>query len=354
MRQDIKVLPYKTGSASARALANAIGCRQIRLQGSAINVMNEKKIINWGSTLTNSDFSAIASHHTIYNRPLAVQVASDKLATFRLLEQASVRTVPYTSDSQIAYSWQTEGDRIYVRHALSGHSGRGIQVCQSDESLPAAPLYTKYTPRTEEYRVHVVGGIVTDFQRKAMNPDADLSDVDWRIRNHENGFIYARTPNINTTRHAVEEVTKLAIDAVNALRLDFGAVDIIWNATRDKAYVLEVNTACGLEGTTLERYSKALLELVDGQDVTPLDFSELSFDTGVQLDPDDTEQPEPESDSQVFWGLVCSGIGMDDSLGLFKTEEAANNAKPQSRYYNIVTLNTNLSLDAKPVEVNDA
>jgi D-alanine-D-alanine ligase-like ATP-grasp enzyme len=36
--------------------------------------------------------------------------------------------------------------------------------------------------------------------------------------------------------------------------LDFGAVDVIWNEKEDKYYVLEVNTACGLEGTTLDKY----------------------------------------------------------------------------------------------------
>ena len=49
--------------------------------------------------------------------------------------------------------------------------------------------------------------------------------------------------------------------AIKALGLDFGAVDIIYNEAEDQHYVLEVNTAPGLEGTTLQKYTEAILEM---------------------------------------------------------------------------------------------
>ena len=55
----------------------------------------------------------------------------------------------------------------------------------------------------------------------------------------------------------------MGIDAVSALGLDFGAVDIIEDAD-GKLYVLEVNTAPGLEGQTLTLMAEALKELIDG------------------------------------------------------------------------------------------
>ena len=39
--------------------------------------------------------------------------------------------------------------------------------------------------------------------------------------------------------------------------LDFGAVDLIWNEHENKCYVLEVNSAPGIEGTTLQQYVTA-------------------------------------------------------------------------------------------------
>jgi D-alanine-D-alanine ligase-like ATP-grasp enzyme len=51
-------------------------------------------------------------------------------------------------------------------------------------------------------------------------------------------------------------MTEHSISAVNTLGLDFGAVDLIV-AKDGRVYVLEVNTAPGIEGITLEKYVKA-------------------------------------------------------------------------------------------------
>ena len=45
-----------------------------------------------------------------------------------------------------------------------------------------------------------------------------------------------------------------------AVGLKIGAVDIIWNELENKCYVLEINTAPGLEGTTLVKYTEAILK----------------------------------------------------------------------------------------------
>ena len=47
--------------------------------------------------------------------------------------------------------------------------------------------------------------------------------------------------------------------AIKVLGLDFGAVDIIYNKQEDKWYVLEVNTAPGIYGTTLDKYVNAIM-----------------------------------------------------------------------------------------------
>ena len=53
----------------------------------------------------------------------------------------------------------------------------------------------------------------------------------------------------------------IAVNAVKALGLDFGAVDIIYNEKENQYYVLEVNTAPGLEGTTLIKYAERFSKL---------------------------------------------------------------------------------------------
>lgn len=56
------------------------------------------------------------------------------------------------------------------------------------------------------------------------------------------------------------QVTEQSLNAIGVIGLDFGAVDVIWNQQKQMAYVLEINTAPGLEGTTLENYIKAFKE----------------------------------------------------------------------------------------------
>ena len=58
-----------------------------------------------------------------------------------------------------------------------------------------------------------------------------------------------------------EEAKNAAIKAVEALDLDFGAVDII-ETRQGEIFVLEVNTAPGLEGKTVESYGNAILNFI--------------------------------------------------------------------------------------------
>jgi hypothetical protein len=62
--------------------------------------------------------------------------------------------------------------------------------------------------------------------------------------------VFARTDIMDSP-----EVRELAARAVSALGLDFGAVDIAY--CEGLPYVLEVNTAPGLHGTTLVKYVNA-------------------------------------------------------------------------------------------------
>ena len=49
---------------------------------------------------------------------------------------------------------------------------------------------------------------------------------------------------------------------MESIGLDFGAVDVIYNGHSNRAYVLEINTAPGLTGTTLDNYAAALRNLI--------------------------------------------------------------------------------------------
>ena len=60
---------------------------------------------------------------------------------------------------------------------------------------------------------------------------------------------------------ASEHTKTTAIKAVQALGLDFGGVDIV-ETPDGTGYVIEVNTACGLHGTTITKYCEAINKYV--------------------------------------------------------------------------------------------
>jgi glutathione synthase/RimK-type ligase-like ATP-grasp enzyme len=225
-------------------LACALGGKVLKKENSKYIRRSGDVVINWGA----SDAGNLSSLNLAGN----VAKAANKLHSFRALAEAGV-SIPAFSSSKDTVDWT---GLTVVRHKLSGHSGEGIELRDASD-LPHAPLYVQYIPKKAEYRVHVVGKRVVLVQRKARNPECD--NPNWKVRNHDNGFIFVR----NDVKPP-EEVLTQAVRAVVALGLDFGATDVIWNEKNSRAYVLEVNTAPGLEGSTIDDYAQGFRNFIQG------------------------------------------------------------------------------------------
>lgn len=247
----IIINPYKNGSKSVTALKKEMGGVELKLENSRFVGNPRKKVINWGA----SRVSEQVAKCQLLNHPDFVRVAGDKLLTFRAMEQAGVVIPSFTTDIAVARKWIEEGCEVVERNVLRGHSGQGIRLVKTAAELTKdCPLFVKYIPKKQEYRVHVFQGKVIDIQRKARKKEVADENVNWKIRNLDGGFIYARDFDENDLP---KDVVGNAIAATAALSLDFGAVDIIHNDKQKKSFVLEVNTAPGLQGQTLEAYVRA-------------------------------------------------------------------------------------------------
>ncbi|MBU6231632.1 hypothetical protein KGP36_03095 [Patescibacteria group bacterium] len=197
-------------------------------------------MINWG----NKDA------HRLFPQALnsSTEEATDKLRFFRALQGSDITPAFWTNADEIP----NDAFPIVCRTILNGHSGRGIVIADSRDQLVRAPLYTQYVKKQAEFRIHL-GRRGNEYvtiaeQRKVRDPNVEVTD--WRIRNHDSGFIFQRQ-GIEVPA-SVRDVARLCIEA---LRLDFGAVDVIYNVRQRRAYVLEINTAPGLEGQTVEDYA---------------------------------------------------------------------------------------------------
>lgn len=190
------------------------------------------------------------------NPSTKVKIASNKLETFNLLAECEQVNLPLFSNRlEDAQAWINDGKVVVCRTKLNGHSGAGIVLAARAEDIVVnCPLYVQYIKKAKEFRVHVAFGKVIDIQAKRKRADYE-GEVDYAIRNHHTGWVYCRED--------IEEPADLqqqALDSILTLGLDFGAVDIIYNKHLNKSYVLEVNTAPGLQGATVEKYANAFTE----------------------------------------------------------------------------------------------
>lgn len=258
------VLPYMKGSESVNNLANALNCKKIKLENSKLKDNPNRIVINWG----NSQFDISPYPNTTFlNPPEVIAKIINKRNFFQLIEEYNsnvdddekVSIPEYTTDKEIAKDWLREKFDIVVRQRLTAHSGEGIELLLAPNEnedipeVPEAPLYTKYIKKQDEYRVHIIKGVITDIQRKARNLNLSGSVTNYQIRNYSNGFIFVRN-NLSVPDEVINQCHKAFI----ASGLDFGAIDVIWNNHRKAAYILEINTACALKSRiSLSRYADA-------------------------------------------------------------------------------------------------
>ena len=251
------IYSHNPHSEGAKLLSQALNVKRIKHGNSKFRGGMGKAIINWGAGTLPDQVDVC---QRILNKPEAIRKASNKLKSFELFQEAGVTIPPFFTDYGDAEDWMIDNDGAVVcRTVLNGHSGAGIVIADTVDELVAAPLYTVYIKKQEEYRYHVFMGQVVDIQRKARKRDVPDDAVNWQVRNLDGGFIFARE-GVVASPVASEE----AVKAVAALGLDFGAVDLIYNAREDKYYVLEVNTAPGLSGTTLDGYKQRFEEVFNG------------------------------------------------------------------------------------------
>jgi glutathione synthase/RimK-type ligase-like ATP-grasp enzyme len=295
MIKKVKVLYYDRTSISAKAIARfKAGKHRISPTSTTFNPRIPTLLINWGwrGTLP-ANFNN--SNIELFNKPEAISLASNKINCLRTLEAADVPSLAFATNMEDAEELLTDDLKVYCRKQISSHSGRGIVIASSSEELVEASLYTQEFKNNIEYRVHVFDGKVIDIQqKKKMSEERRLEKgitvVKHDVRNLMNGWSFVRTDLtlVKEDGEPLVDLVKVPIDAVRALGLDFGAVDIAYNVSDDEIVVIEVNTAAGQKvGTTTNyNYIKAIFKKA-GDPVSIAQYnarwnSEISeFDNGV-------------------------------------------------------------------------
>lgn len=123
---------------------------------------------------------------------------------------------------------------------LHHHGGKDIALLMQpgDATWAHSDYFMRYVPRETEYRVWV-------YRRRHLGTyEKRQIAASKRIgANHRNGFSFQ----LLTSEAVPEALRDTSARAVDVLGLDFGAVDVL-KGVDGKLYVLEVNSAPGVEG----------------------------------------------------------------------------------------------------------
>lgn len=233
------ILSNKKTQPSARAL-------KIALEERGYNGPN----INFGCSSLSLDYSPM------YNSVGSVGNAVNKYRALQLLTQAGAPT-PLVSEYD-ACRLVLEDKRVVGRKTY--HSkGRGFYMCSTMRGIEyaiskGATHFLEYIDNAREFRVHIVNGHSIKVSEKIFP-----SGVQATRRNRSFGATFQYPQGFNHKK----TLRRIAKEAVEALGLDFGAVDLLYKDS--KFWVLEVNSAPCLTdrySDTLERYVQAFMDYV--------------------------------------------------------------------------------------------
>lgn len=246
--------------------AAGVDCKRIKINSTTYTPRADHIIINWGNSKVPQFWDNTRAGIQV-NSTLGVATAANKLRAFEVLACSGISIPECYDRKQDALQEILDGAKIFCRTKLTGHSGAGIVIARTPEELVDAPLYTEAIDNGGEWRVHIfrnlhtnelqVIDIVKKRRRTELMEQEDGINAD--IRNLAGGWVYCHN-NVSLP----DSVLNMAKAAITNLGLDFGAVDIIRKKNTDRYYILEVNTAPGLESeTTINAYVNIIKEGVN-------------------------------------------------------------------------------------------
>lgn len=285
------------------------------LSGSGIEIKKNTLIINWGDTHSFGSLSSYVNKMKKNNNHLlngAIHSYSDKRAFFNMMAALPAGYMlagacpSHWTDAESAKNWlfgANEDAKLCVRYKTASSGSNGLEIITADDveenGMPTAPLYTQYIPKKSEFRAHIFRDRPTIWQQKKLKSGTE--NPNYLIRNHQYGWVFARE-NIQIPFVVETLINNFRNMFHSYWKLDFAAVDIIYNAYYNRAYILEINTAPGIEGQTVDdycdfivdmhtktvvNYGASLAQMAAGQAVpNPIDWANINI-------PDTDSTPSP-------------------------------------------------------------
>lgn len=177
----------------------------------------------------------------------------DKLTQYRWFQEQGLSSLEFTTDGQRVCAWLEEGHTVFGRRFLNSSCGKGIVVIEPDfDEVPSCPVYTKYKKKKREFRVHIFRDKVVAITEKRKRAGFE-GQRDTKIRNLANGYVFCQT-----VENIPEGLQALALAASKVTPSDFKGVDIGYNERNNDLFIIEVNSAPGIQGSNIDAYVEAI------------------------------------------------------------------------------------------------
>jgi glutathione synthase/RimK-type ligase-like ATP-grasp enzyme len=180
----------------------------------------------------------------------------NKLTQYKWFKDNDIPALEFTTDSDVVDGWLANGRVVFGRKYLNASCGKGIVVIEQQGNIPELPVYTMYKKKKREFRVHVFKDEVVNVTEKKRRKGFE-GQRDTKIRNLANGYVF-----VQSVEGEPIGLRQLAIRAAKISASDFRGVDIGYNEQKGELFVIEVNSAPGIQGSNIEKYLDKILNYV--------------------------------------------------------------------------------------------
>jgi glutathione synthase/RimK-type ligase-like ATP-grasp enzyme len=177
----------------------------------------------------------------------------DKLQQYQWFKENEVQALHFTTSQEEAKSWLADGETVVARCLTRASEGRGIVILEQESPWVVAPVYTRYRKKKREFRVHCYKDQVVQVLEKRKRKEFE-GEVNTKVRNTANGYVFCSQDVVEP-----EGIRELALKAAKVTNSDFKGVDIGFNEKLNELFVIEVNSAPGIQGTNVDRYIQAII-----------------------------------------------------------------------------------------------
>ena len=175
-----------------------------------------------------------------------------KIEQYSFFQNSELPALEFTTDSNVAYGWWLDGEVVVGRKLTHSSEGKGIVVAETAIQLVQAPVYTKYKKKKKEFRVHIFKDQVVHVLEKRKKKDYQ-GESEAKIRNLANGYVFCSDGVVEP-----DGLRDLALRAAKVTASDFKGVDIGYNEKKNELFVIEVNSAPGIQGSNIACYVDAI------------------------------------------------------------------------------------------------